>query len=252
MSTTQKKLEVTALRSLEMHSRLLTLDQQMMECITLLQSPDVALTDLSRSIEMVSKEGLDDHPFALDSVPSDSREGFFYPCRELFVQGDGGSFTCLATGVEYRDEDADAASGTAQGANARPIDYASVTCESTPFPVLGFVQSAESESAYPLLLRAFSSLIELARPGRLDALDAEIYRGLLGSPPLFDLAIVLWDDDREDDPRRPLCELSRDLAETLKRALVEDPGFPPVLRDVVCLRMNPKRFDARLRYVWRI
>jgi len=64
--------------------------------------------------------------------------------------------------------------------------------------------------------------------------------------------LILWDDDRDDDPRRPLCELTRDLAELLKDALRSDTRFPPVLNDIVCFRMNPKRFDARLRYVWRV
>ena len=93
---------------------------------------------------------------------------------------------------------------------------------------MGFVQSAESESAYPLLLRAFSTLIDLARAGRIEELETEVFRGLLGAERRFDLTLVLWDDDREDDPRRPLCELSRDLAETFKSALAAQDAFPPV------------------------
>jgi hypothetical protein len=134
----------------------------------------------------------------------------------------------------------------------REIDYAAVTCESRPFPVLGFAQSSGSESAYPLLLRALVSLIELTRPRRFDLLDRDVYRGLLGAAPVFDLALVLWDDEEQPDPRRPLCELSRDLAEVLKRALAAEPRFPPILNDVVCLRLNPNRFDGRLRFVWRV
>jgi len=58
--------------------------------------------------------------------------------------------------------------------------------------------------------------------------------------------------ERLPDPRRPLCELARDLAEVLKAALQAEPRFPPVLNDIVCLRMNNKRFDGRLRFVWRV
>jgi hypothetical protein len=119
-------------------------------------------------------------------------------------------------------------------------------------PVLGFTAWSESESAYPILLRALSSLIELTRPRRFDLLDREVYRGLLGPAPAFDLALVLWDDEGPGDPRRPLCELSRDLAEVLKKALRSEPRFPPVLLDFVCLRMNAKRFDGRLRFAWRV
>jgi hypothetical protein len=187
---------------------------------------------------------------SLISTPDDHRQGFFYPSRELSVLGDGCSFTCLATSVQFLEEWPDDLDAKPSG--LRPIDYAAVTCEAEPFPVFGFVQSADSESAYPLLLRAVSTLIELVRPGRIAALENDVYRGLLGAAPVFDLALVLWDDDREDDPRRPLCELTRDLAEVLKRALLSEKRFPPILNDVVCLRMNPKRFQGRMRFVWRV
>jgi hypothetical protein len=250
MSAAEKQSEVTALRALEMRSRLLPLDAQMNECVELLLSPEIAVEDLLRSVDQVADEVPPGDPFSIRSTPQDRREGFFYPSRELFVQGDGCSFTCLATEVEFRE--GDEADANLEQRDARPIDYAAVTCESTPFPVLGFVQSAESESAYPLLLRSFSTLIELIRPRRFDALDRDVYRGLLGPTPRVDLVLVLWDDDREDDPRRPLCELSRDLAEVFKQVLESSLKFPPVLNDIVCLRMNPKRFDARLRFVWRV
>jgi hypothetical protein len=253
---------MTALRSLELRSRQLPLEAQMNECVELLLSPDVAINDLLHSIEQVADESPLGQRFSLQSTPEDRREGFFYPSRELFVQGDGGSFTCLATEIEFVDGAEEAAEEAAEKVKdsplalapslARPIDYAAVTCESRPFPVLGFAQSEESESAYPLLLRSVSTLVELLRPRRFDALDRDVYRGLLGPAPLVDLALVLWDDDRDDDPRRPLCELSRDLAEVLKQTLESAARFPPVLHDIVCLRMNPKRFDARLRYVWRV
>jgi hypothetical protein len=250
MSAAESQIPMTALRSLEMRSRMLPLEAQMGECVELLQTPDVAIDDLLESVSQVASESATGDRFSILSTPADQREGFFYPSRELFVQGDGCSFTCLATSVEFVD---DVGSDTVpRQRDARPIDYAAVTCEARPFPVLGFAQSADSESAYPLLLRSLSTLIELIRPRRLDALDRDVYRGLLGPAPLVDLALVLWDDDRDDDPRRPLCELSRDLAEMLKRALESASRFPPVLNDIVCLRMNPKRFDARLRYVWRV
>lgn len=250
MSAAETRPEMTALRSLEMRSRMHPLDAQMQECVELLLSPEIAIDDLLRSIEQLAQEYPAGDTFSIVSAPGNQREGFFYPSRELFVQGDGCSFTCLATEVEFCD--GHESTRNPGNCDARPIDYAAVTCEATPFPVLGFAQSADSESAYPLLLRSFSTLIELIRPGRFDGLDRDVYRGLLGSEPRVDLALVLWDDDREDDPRRALCELSRDLAEVFKQALESAPHFPPVLNDIVCLRMNPKRFDARLRFVWRV
>jgi hypothetical protein len=237
---------MTPLRELELRSRGLSLADQMAECVDLLQSPDVISADLEASVACVMDPGSVMPPLALRCDDPEGREGFFYPSREISVLGDGGSFTCLSTGIEFRGGE-----GGHEG-ESRPIDYAAVTCEARPFPVLGFVQSADDESAYPLLLRAFSTLIELARPESLDALDREIYRGLLGAAPLFDLAVVLWDDDRDDDPRRPLCELGRDLAEILKSTLNSSKRFPPVLNDVLCLRMNPARQDFRVRSAWRV
>jgi hypothetical protein len=243
MSAAEAHDDWTALRTLEMRTRELPLDAQMVECVDLLQSPEFVVEDLVRSVEQVRAAGPRVGRVALISDDENQADAFFYPSRELFVQGDRCSFTCLATSVGFSDDGVDAN-------RSGRIDYAAVTCESRPFPVLGFSQSSETESAYPILLRSLSSLIELTKPCRFNVLDREIYRGILGPAPAFDLCLVIWDD--VVDPRRPLCELTRDLAEVLKKALHAEPRFPPVLNDIVCLRMNPLRFDGRLRFVWRV
>ena len=240
MVAAEKQCELTALRSLEMRTRELSLDAQMTECVDLLQSPEFVIEDLIRSIEQIRLTRPPAGRVRLVSNEEEPNDAFFYPARELFVQGDRSSFTCLATAVVFSDDEP-----------CGPIDYAAVTCESRPFPILGFTQKSEGESAYPILLRSLSSLIELTRPNRFDAFDRDVYRGILGPAPFFDLALVLW-DEAGVDPRRPLCELTRDLAEVLKSTLAVEARFPPILNDIVCLRMNPKRFDGRLRFVWRV
>lgn len=262
MSASQTQTDSTALRTFELRTRGLPLESQMVECVDLLQSPEFVVDDLVRSVSRIRQDESETIPVELESDqvgPCDPRKTFFYPSRELFVQGDGASFTCLGTGLAFCERGADSATASATASSQpaletvpRQIDYAAITCEARPLPTLGFVQSSATESAYPLLLRALSSLIELLRPRRFDLLDRDIYRGILGPAPVFDLALVLWDDHPESDVRRPLCELSRDLAEVLKGALAGEPRFPPILHDVVCLRMNPKRFDGRLRFVWRV
>ncbi len=225
----------------------------MVECVDLLQTPELVVEDLVRSVSQVravESMGVAVELLHDQSGSSDPRTELFYPSRDLFVQGDPGSFTCLATRLGFREGEASGIVGDPTGSSQ--IDYAAITCEARPLPTLGFVQSHETESAYPLLLRALSSLIELARPRRFELLDRDVYRGILGPAPVFDLALVLWDDDPDSNARRPLCELSRDLAEVLKGALAAEPRFPPILHDVVCLRMNPRRFDGRLRFVWRV
>ncbi len=245
MSAAESQHDWTALRSLEMRTRALPLDAQMAECIDLLQSPEFIVEDLVRSVEQVRETGPRAERVMLISDEETAPDAFFYPSRELFVQGDRCSFTCLATSVGFSDDGVD-------GNPSDRIDYAAVTCESRPFPILGFSQSSETESAYPVLLRSLSSLIELTKPCRFNVLDRDVYRGILGPAPAFDLCLVLWDEDAAVDPRRPLCELTRDLAEVVKATLSAEPRFPPVLNDIVCLRMNPKRFDGRLRFVWRV
>lgn len=248
----QEPIAAMALRELEIRSRDLPLEAQMMECVDLLQSPELVVDELLRSVEQIRTAAPERGRLELLRDPAEIAEGaFFYPSRELFVRGDRCSFTCLGTSIGFRAA-GEAAAPSADGPAAHRIDYAAVTCEARPMPVLGFTARSESESAYPILLRALASLIELTRPRRFDLLDREIYRGLLGPAPAFDLALVLWDEDDPQDPRRSLCELSRDLAEVLKKTLQAEPRFPPVLLDFVCLRMNAKRFDGRLRFVWRV
>jgi hypothetical protein len=245
-----------ALRAFEERTRALSLESQMVECVDLLQNPSLLVDEVLTSVSEVREAKEDSNDLQIVSSEEADRAAFFYPSRELFVQGDGCSFTCLATELDFEvggaplPPPAPVDEGFVR--QGRTIDYAAVTCESRPFPVLGFAQRSEAESGYPLLMRALSSLIELVGPRRFDLLDRDVYRGLLGPAPVFDLALVLWDDEEVPDERRPLCELTRDLAELLKRVLATEPGFPPILNDVVCLRMNQKRFDGRLRFVWRV
>jgi hypothetical protein len=248
----QEPIAAMALRELEIRSRELPLEAQMMECIDLLQSPELVVDELLRSVEQIRTAPPERGRLELLRDSAEVADGaFFYPSRELFVRGDRCSFTCLGTSIGFRAA-GEAPGPPANGHAPHTIDYAAVTCEARPMPVLGFTARSDSESAYPILLRALASLIELTRPRRFDLLDREVYRGLLGPAPAFDLALVLWDEDDPEDPRRPLCELSRDLAEVLKKTLQAEPRFPPVLLDFVCLRMNAKRFDGRLRFVWRV
>ncbi|HPG26109.1 MAG TPA: hypothetical protein PLW10_10790, partial [Myxococcota bacterium] len=212
MTAAESQPSPIVLRTLEARARALPLDSQMAECVDLLQSPELVVDDLLASLDQIRDAAARRERPTLLTAGEPEEGAFFYPARELFVQGAGCSFTCLATevsfGVAGRGASADAGDTAAQTRRSE-IDYAAVTCESRPFPVLGFAQREDAESAYPLLLRALTTLIELTRPLRFEVLDREVYRGLLGPAPVFDLALVLWDDDEEAELRRPLCELSR-------------------------------------------
>ena len=155
MSAAENQHAMTAFRSLETRSRMLPLREQMLECVQLLQSPQVMVDDLLEVVEGIVGDRASHQDVSVISTPAEYRAGFFYPSRELSVLGDGCSFTCLATNVQFLEEGPDGVE--TKPSDLRPIDYAAVTCESIPFPVFGFVQSADSESAYPLLLRAVST-----------------------------------------------------------------------------------------------
>lgn len=246
MSAASKPTPVAPLRSLAESVQTLSLAEQMTSCVSMLQSPEILVDSLMRSVDEIRDTPPVRGRLEMTSSEGAEKGGFFYPSRELFVQGESGSFTCLSTAVGFGGADSGETSPDPE------IDFAAVTCEARPFPLLGFTPGTEEESAYPALLRGLVSVVDLTRPRRFDLLDREVYRGLLGPAPVFDLALILWDDETGTDPRRPLCELTRDLAELLKLTLESEPRFPPVLNDILCLRMNPKRFDARLRFVWRV
>jgi hypothetical protein len=56
----------------------------------------------------------------------------------------------------------------------------------------------------------------------------------------------------EELDRTCLCQLTRDLSEKLKATIRENSRLPHILRDIVCLRINPERFQGRLRFEWRV
>ena len=169
---------------------------------------------------------------------------WFYEGRDLSVLGDSCSFTCLASRVEPLPRSN--REGSCEG-----FDYVGLTCDSTPTPVLGTVQSDVDSSAYLLLLRGLAGLVELAPFQQLERLNRERLKGLLRSGMSFDLTLVTWEFFEEEE-RTPISQFTRDIAELVKLAISKRASFPFVLRDVVCLRMNPDRFDGRMRFDWRV
>ena len=60
------------------------------------------------------------------------------------------------------------------------------------------------------------------------------------------------EDTEAGQIRNTLPQLTRDLAERMKREIHGSGRWPELLRDVVCLRMNPKCFGGGLRYEWHV
>jgi hypothetical protein len=113
------------------------------------------------------------------------------------------------------------------------------------------VQAPGDATAYPLLLRLLACLTEVAPSAQLERVNRLHFKGIAGPETRFDLNLVLW--ERSDEPEMtPISQLTRDLAENLKAGAQACEQFPDLLRDIVCLRMNPDRFDGRLRFDWRV
>ncbi len=247
-------LPVTALRRSFEHTRSLDSADQVREIVDRLVHPESTAAEVLDAYRVMQScfdpDGEDEGPKP-DAEDETARgatlvEDFFWPTRELQVLGDKCSFTCLATNVHPLSQTAHAGDGLSAG-----LDYVGLTCDVSSTLVLGVVQSPGDVSAYPLLLRLFACLTEIAPPAQFERINAQHMMGIGRESSKFDLNLVLW--ERNDEPdTSPLCELTRDLAENVKEALSSGPDFPPILRDVVCMRMNPAGFNGRMRFAWRV
>lgn len=248
-------LPQTCLRATYEHVRGLSLARQVEDCVDQLTHPEVLVEEMRDAFDAVTLAfAAHDGP---TPVPEWARAGevqayargtrapLFYPGRDVAVIGASRAFTCLAV-------DLDPLSGfPIEGAGeGGGLDFIGITCDETTTPVLGGVQSTRETSAYPVFLRLLAALTEVAPEKQLRRLNEPCFRGTLGEKPSFDLALVLWDEPERSE-RIPLAQLTRDLAEQVKAA-ARRRSHGSRLRDVVCLRMNPDRFDGRLRYEWHV
>jgi len=226
---------------------------QLRECIDVLENPDIIVSEVLDSfhaVERAFEQGVL-RPEILTARSEEHIERaeepeWFYQGRDLSVHGDSCSFTCLSSNVEPIPLNDDGEKQFADG-----FDFVGIACNEGARPVLGTVQSETDASAYPLLLRALVGLAEMAPVVQLERLRRQFFMGALPQSPSFDLMLVTWSRD-ETAERTPICQLTRDLAELVKRTILEHSSFPGVLNDVVCLNMNPDRFDGRLRFDWRV
>jgi hypothetical protein len=247
-------LPVTALRRSFERARCLSPVAQIQECVDRLVRPErvaALVLDAYRAIERGLAELEDEVPEPDEGArPATLVEQFFWKTRELIVHGDA-SFTCLATNVHPLGPLPSIGSGRTPERLSEGLDYVGLICDASSTLVLGVVQAPGDSTAYPLLLRLLACLTEMAPRAQRERMNHRHFLGVARESTRFDLNLVQW--DRTDDPRTtPISQLTRDLAENVKRAIGESPDFPPILRDVVGLKMNPDRFDGRLRLDWRV
>ncbi len=241
----------TPLRTRYERVRSLDLPGQISECIELLENPDLIAEDVLVSffqIEEAFKSGAlksDELRIASDRQREEQEEPeWFYEGRDLSVLGDSCSFTCLSSNVEP-------IPSSKKTNPTEGLDYVGITCDSRAAPVLGVAQSQQDTTAYPLFLRAFACLAEASPLVQRMRMSDQSFRGMLPSDARFDLNLVVW-EFCEGEERTPICQLTRDLSELVKSVLAGHEGFPSFLDDIVCLRMDPRRFDGRMRFDWRV
>ncbi|MEM9176963.1 MAG: hypothetical protein AAGC67_17215, partial [Myxococcota bacterium] len=108
-----------ALRAFEERTRALSLEAQMIEVVDLLQNPVLLVDEVLQSIQDVRETKEEGSDLRIVSSDGADRSVFFYPSRELFVQGDGCSFTCLATDLDFLSAAAETGTAVADGGVAR-------------------------------------------------------------------------------------------------------------------------------------
>jgi hypothetical protein len=246
--------------------RALPLVQQMRECIDLLENPAVLASDLAETYVLLDAEC--DPPAdppdgeAAGAAPDGEEEEeltleHFHPGREVRIVGDDGSdqgaFVCLAGAFHPL---APRALPPPDGG----VDYLGLVREPafpSTGPVLGAVESLGDATPYAVLLRLLACLTEVAPAPQREWLDRRLFKGALGTSPVFDLHVVLWQPpgDGEGPPAQEhgsLFELTRDLAEVVKGVCFETPQLAAMLGQVVCLRMDPEDLHGPLTLEWQL
>lgn len=246
-----QKVSRTALRTSYERARCLSQEEQLRECIDLLENPELIMADIASTFEDIRQAFAQEELLPDDMANASKRlrqqheePRWFYQGRELSVHGGPYAFTCLSSQVEPLPV-------SSAGEPCQGLDYVGMRCDSSNAPVLGAVQSEVDTTAYPLLLRLVTCMAELAPRPQIDWMNAPLFMNTVPSTPSFDLTLITW-EFQDDEERTPISQLTRDLAEIVKLSIQGLAQFPGILREIVCLRMNPDRFDARLRFDWRV
>jgi hypothetical protein len=260
------ELPRTSLRAAYDRVRALPLVQQMRECVDLLENPTVLASELAEAYVLL--ESVCEPPGAEEIEAGAAAPGgeadeaeltleHFGAGREVRVVGASAEplfdFACLSGGLYP----------LAPGADPAPdggLDYVGLLREPAgpgTGPVIGVVESLGDATPYALLLRLLACLTELAPAAQAERLERGLFKGALGSSPIFDLHLVLWRPPGKVEripgsEHRSLFELTRDLAEIARSACAETPQLGAVLGSILCLRMDPDDFRGTLVLEWRV
>ena len=241
---------ITPFRKHYEHSRLLAVEGQIEECADYVQHPEVLITEflesyylVERKLDPENQEAMDEiqydelvlEPFD-DSVLLDVEEGEGHVER---IECAGGAFDPLPEEQH-------------PAFRRRGLDYIGMREDSSRI-VLGVTQADDAETAYLLLLRALNCFAEIAPPFQLARLRRVVLHDLVGDDATFDLQIGM-PLPRESSSETTLWQLTWDLAEAIKRQILEHDQFADTLDSIECLFVNSDggTSQSAMRLAWRV
>jgi hypothetical protein len=241
---------ITPFRKHYEHSRSLDVAGQVEECADYVQHPEVLITEFLESYYLVERK--------LDPENQEALDGMEY--EELVLEPFDDSVLLDVEEEEGHVERIECAGGAfdplpeAQhpALRRRGLDYIGMR-EGSSRIVLGVTQAGEAETAYLLLLRALNCLSEIAPPFQLARLRRVVLHDLIGADATFDLQIGM-PPPRESTAETMLWHLTWDMAEAIKRQILEHQQFDDTLGAIECLFVNSEAGSSQpaMRLAWRV
>jgi hypothetical protein len=232
------------------HSQLLDCERQIEECADYVQHPEVLITEFLESYYLVERKLDPENQDALDAKEYEEfvLESFDDSVLIDVVEEDGRveRIECACGAFDPWPEEEHPA------LRRRGLDYIGMRDGSSRI-VLGVTQTDEAETAYLLLMRALNCFAEIAPPFQLDRLRRIVLHERIGAEVAFDLQIGM-SRPFESRAETTLWQLTWDLAESIKRQILEHAQFEETLGSIECLFVNPddEGSQAAMRLAWRV
>jgi hypothetical protein len=232
------------------HSRSLDLEEQIEECVDYVQHPEVLITEFLESYYLVERK-LD--PESQEALDEKEEEEFvlepFHDDLQLDIRGADGRverISCAGGAFDPLPDEQHPA------LRRRGFDYVGLRDDFSRI-VLGATQAQAEETPYLLLLRALNCFAEVAPPFQLARLRRLVLHDRIQSEVIFDLQIGL--SHRIESPvETTLWQLTWDLAEAIKRRILQHTQFEGTLGWIECLFLDSDAEEPHpiSRLEWRV
>lgn len=216
---------------------------QIREVVDYLENPEVLLAEFVDAYCAIEGCADPDELILEDvstSAQGDPLRGVFAPGQEIELDGmEIATVRCISGAVPLLAEPGDSL--------RRGLDYLALVAGDEPIPVLGVVERLPGTTHYTLLLRALCCLAEIAPGPHLERVNERLFKRALIAGSRFDLHLVMQSTP-QGDAEHTLAQLTHDLAEGFRQALVDEWQFPNLLRGICSLRLE--RASKRTLVEW--